>query len=176
LTPILICVFSILIYNSCKNASQVNFTEFFDKDEPKMKTNKMNNWEIIDGTVDIIGSDTNQDFLKIGKTYIDLDGGSKNGAKIRSKTKFNLVKSQDYTLNLRIAGQPLRNRGDNLVKISMGNQIDTTLSVKALSQLKEYNFEFKSVNNNSVQIIIEDLGNDNLGALLVEVSFKSLNI
>lgn len=85
------------------------------------------NWDVIQGTVDIIGNGA-CDFLPGNGLYIDLDGSSSIAGTIETKTAFTLNPGQ-YQLQFQLAGSQ---RGDtNTVVVSLGSIFQESITLES---------------------------------------------
>ncbi len=126
------------------------------------------NWTVADGTVDMLGLGY-WDVLPGNGSYVDLDGSSLN-AGVLSSIVLDLQPG-DYVLSFDIAG-PQRNPGDNtvLVKVADGLLVDETVDVTKDAPFTTITYAFTVNTATAGTVSFENLGGDNVGANLDNVS------
>lgn len=126
------------------------------------------NWTVTDGTVDMLG-EYYWDVLPGNGQYVDLDG-STNDPGVLASIVLDLQPG-DYILSFDIAG-PQRNPGDNdvLVKVADGLLVDESVSVTKDAPFTTVTYAFTVGTATTGTISFENLGGDNVGANLDNVS------
>ena len=77
-------------------------------------------WNVSDGTVDLVGTAPFDDFLpRTQRLYVDLDGTMRDGGKLTSKEVFDLPKGR-YRLEFKMAGTPRDRQEPNTVNVAVG--------------------------------------------------------
>ncbi len=129
------------------------------------------NWNVVDGTVDLIGTGFEQDLLPNNGLYLDLDGTSNNGGRIESKSTFSFNAGDQITLSFYLAGSQ---RGDsNSVTVSLGNLFSETFTRNSSEPLTKITRSFTASNQVNSKLVFDHLGGDNLGLLLDNVELVS---
>jgi Glycosyl hydrolase family 9/FG-GAP-like repeat len=129
--------------------------------------NQLNNWTVIDGTVDLLGTGFEQDLIPGNGLYLDLDGTSNNAGRIESKSTFSFNAGDQVTLSFYLAGSQ---RGDsNSVTVSLGNLFTETFTRNSSDPLTKITRNFVVSTPTSSKLIFDHLGGDNLGLLLDNV-------
>lgn len=129
------------------------------------------NWTISDGTVDVLGPGY-WDVLPGNGQYVDLDG-STNNAGVLSSIVLDLQPG-DYVLTFDLAG-PQRDQylgGDNTVdiKVADGLLVDESVTVTKSAPFETITYSFTVDTAMTGTISFENLGGDNVGANLDNVS------
>lgn len=132
------------------------------------------NWNITNGTVDLIGVNTVWDFVPGNGLYVDLDGSTGNAGVMTSKTPFNLAAGQ-YELSFDLAGNH-RNYGNDVVtvKVDSGLLLNNTYTVGSIDPLQTRTAAFTVLSAGSFSLSFENAGGDNIGALLDNVTLKQV--
>lgn len=121
-------------------------------------------WAVYNGTVDLIGTGFN-DILPGNGNYIDLDGSTSNSGIFHHN--INLTGGITYTLSFDLAGSQ---RGSiETANINFGN-VSTWVTLDGSAPLTTYNLSFTPAISAEYGINFENLGGDNVGLLLDNVS------
>jgi Ca2+-binding RTX toxin-like protein len=142
--------------------------------------NSLTNWNVVDGTIDLLGTGFEQDLLPGNGLYLDLDGTAlagapKNAGKIESKTTFSFNVGDRVTLNFSLAGSQ---RGDsNSVNVSLGSLFTETFTLNSSAPLTRITKSFVVNAATSGKLAFDHLGGDDLGLLLDNVELvKNPNV
>lgn len=132
--------------------------------------NSFANWNVVDGTVDLIGNGYFQ--LGIPSSYglfIDMDGSSGNAGKLISKTAFTLDPGP-YELKFDLAGNRRNNSPEKvIVQVAMGNLFNKTYSLLRNDPFTTFTENFDVTLSKNAQLSFEGVGGDNIGMLLDNV-------
>ncbi|MGB8166337.1 MAG: Ig-like domain-containing protein, partial [Chthoniobacteraceae bacterium] len=128
------------------------------------------NWNVTDGSVDLIGLDAAgtafNDRLPGNGLYVDLDGNTSNGGKLESKKLFDLPVGT-YELRFDLAGSQ---QGDsNDVAVSLGTVFSETVTRAATAAFTTETRTINVTTATSGRLLFDQLGADNKGALLGRV-------
>ncbi len=132
------------------------------------------NWNVTDGSVDLIGRDAAgtvlNDRIPTNGLYVDLDGITSNGGKLESKTLFNLP-AGTYTLEFDLAGSQ---QGDsNDVAVSLGTVFNQTFTRAATDPFSTVSQTITVATATTGRLVFDQLGGDNKGALLGRVKLTN---
>ncbi len=86
------------------------------------------NWDVTDGTVDLIGNGF-FDFFPGNGLYLDMDGSSANAGTLQSKLVFDFNTGDTITLMFDILGQNPGFTSDNVMTVSLGSLLSETFDV-----------------------------------------------
>ena len=145
-------------------AGQLNYTGFA-------------NWDVSDGTVDLIGNGYFP-LLPAGLgLYIDMDGSTNNAGTITTKTDFNFAPGW-YRLSFDMAGsQRTGYSADDTVdvNVALGALLDEHITLAANATLANYSYDFLVAPlATSGKLSFVGNGSDNVGLLLDNVSLVAI--
>lgn len=147
------------------------FTDNFDGDTLGLnKINFLSGWNVSGGAVDLIGADSAWNLMPKGGHYVDLDGSKKKGG-VFSKT-WDLLAGVSYEASFYLAGNH-RKAGNDLVKVSFGDQFNNFL-VRQDDDFTLATLLFTPDASGSYALSFHNLSNDNMGALLDDVSLSAI--
>ncbi|MEN6375595.1 MAG: VPLPA-CTERM sorting domain-containing protein [Smithella sp.] len=162
-----ICMIVVLFVFSAGAASASFFDNFNTENGGVglLNYNNFTQWQITNGTVDLIGSPGFWNYFPSYGLYVDLDGSSGQAGIMTTKTTF---APGSYKLEFLLAGSQ---RGDtNTVDISMGNWTQTlTLNSSDPLTLYSYNITINTVG----PLSFHNRGGDDVGAILDNVSVSA---
>lgn len=149
--------------------SAVLFSDNFDSYSYALNaTNFGGNWTVSNGTVDVIGNG-NFDFYPGNGMYIDLDGSTNQPGEFASSA-INL-NAGTYTLAFTLSGST---RGEsNTVDVSFGNYAES-FTFASSDPLTTYTRTVSFASNSLASVVFKNGGNDNMGALLFNVSVSAV--
>ncbi len=149
--------------------SAVLFSDDFDSYSYALNaTNFGGNWTVTNGTVDVIGNG-NFDFYPGNGMYIDLDGSSNQPGEFAS-TALSL-NAGTYTLAFTLSGSA---RGeDNSVDVSFGSYTES-FTFASSDPITTYTRTVSFAANSLASVVFKNGGNDNMGALLYNVSVSAV--
>lgn len=154
--------------------AQVLFQDTFDMENGGNvagNTTTLNNFNVTDGTVDILGPGF-FDFYPGNGLYLDLDGGTSNASTLESKTAFSFLSGVTYRLSFELGGST---RGDtNTVNVSIGSLLSQSITLQSSDPLAVQSFLFTPASATSATLVFESLGGDNLGLLLDDVKIEAV--
>lgn len=140
---------------------ELNFTEF-------------TNWNVVAGTVDLIGTPPYDDFLPASQgLYVDLDGTTTAAGTLRSKTDFDLRPGK-YRLEFKMAGTPRSNQPPNTVIVSVGSHLQETITLPSHAPLSTYVRTFRVDRRTSAHLEFAHEGGDDYGSMIDDVRFERL--
>ena len=128
------------------------------------------NWNVPDGTVDVIGAGF-FDLLPGHGRYVDLDGSTGNAGRLESKTLFTLDPG-DYRLDFLLAGSQ---RGDtNTVGVSLGSAYTESFTLPSAAPFALVTRNITVAAGTTGRLVFDHLGGDNLGLLLDDVTLTQV--
>lgn len=152
------------------------FEDTFDTENagtPVLNFAGWTNWNVADGTVDLIGSGTGgtaHDFYPGNGLYVDLDGSSSNAGTFSTKAGLLDLAAGDYELTFELGGST---RGDtNTVAVTLAGaatHVSDSIVMASTDPLVELSYTFTLPAAESLTLTIENAGGDNLGAILDDV-------
>lgn len=135
----------------------------------QLNYNAFANWDVTDGTVDLIGVGSPYDFLPGNGLYVDLDGSTWNAGIMSTKTTFTFEAGKQYMLAFDLAGNRRGYPDDTVeIDIGVGTLLSDTITLSSSDPFTQYVYYFTG-DGSSGKLIIENLGGDNVGALLDDV-------
>jgi PEP-CTERM motif/Protein of unknown function (DUF642) len=151
-------------------AATVVFTDSFDSNAYGLSVTPAG-WTLADGTVDVIGQGTPYDFgLGHGK-YLDLDGSTNNAGEL-SKAFTGLADGQ-YLLTFELAGSHRASFGaSDTVDVQFGSST-SSFTVAANDGFSSFSM-MANVVGGSINLMFENRGGDNVGALLDNVQITAV--
>lgn len=127
------------------------------------------NWDVTDGTVDLIGNGYFEFFGGQQGLYVDLDGSTGNAGIMSTKSSFTFDSSKEYKLTFKLAGNQRGGSDTVMIDIGVGSLLADTIMLNANDPLQTYTYTFLGDDSNG-KLIFENLGGDNVGALLDDVT------
>lgn len=136
--------------------------------------NSFTNWDVSDGTVDLIGNGY-YDFLPGNGLYVDMDGSTKNAGKMTTKTSFNFDPGVTYTLSFELAGNRRNTSTETVtVQVDMGTILNKSYSLNKMDPFTLFTETFTVGSPTSAKLSFEGIGGDNIGMLLDDVTLVPL--
>ncbi len=126
------------------------------------------NWNVIKGSVDLIGSVGFYDFLPANGLYVDLDGTTSQAGTIESKKTFNFQAGDTVSLSFQLAGNQRSNVTDS-VTVSLGTLFNDTFSLPEFQGFTNFTRSFTVANATNTTLDFKGIGGDNVGLLLDNV-------
>ncbi|WP_217385551.1 Ig-like domain-containing protein [Dolichospermum sp. UHCC 0259] len=149
----------------------VLFQDNFDSENNgrgQLNYSNLINWNIADGTIDLIGNGSN-DLLPGNGLYLDLDGTNRNAGNLVSQKTFTLNPGI-YTLQFSLAGSQ---RGDrNSVTVSFADIFSETFTLDSNAPFTTYTRTISVANSTTGNLILDHAGGDNRGLLLDNVKLS----
>lgn len=131
--------------------------------------NTFTNWNVINGTVDLIGQGSPYDFLPGNGLYVDLDGSS-NAAGLMIPRLLNIPTAGNYTLSFQLAGSHRTPTNETVnVQASLGGYADI-FSIASGQGFTTYTADLYFAQAGDLYLTFQNLGGDNMGALLDNIS------
>ena len=134
--------------------------------------NDFDNWEVTDGTVDLIGEGGVFDFLPGNGLYVDLDGSTSDSGIMTSDILE--LEACEYELQFDLAGNQ-RNGNAESVDVSVGALFSEQFSLDQNDPFTTYTRQISVDSDTSESIVFSGAGGDNVGMLLDNVKFTQLD-
>jgi hypothetical protein len=135
----------------------------------KLNYNNLTNWNVTDGTVDLIGVGSPWNWFPAHGLYLDMDGSTGDAGKISIKTAFNLAPGT-YTLSFDLAGNQRDGRSEEVeVLMDLGNLVNEKYSLGRYDPFTTFSETFTVTTAGSYDLSFEGAGGDNIGMLLDNV-------
>jgi len=130
-------------------------------------------WTVTGGTVDIIGSGTNWDYIPGSGKFIDLDGSTNQpGLLARS---FNTIAGMTYTATFDLAGNHVVGYPDNdTVAVSFGTASQSYSNFAKNQGWTTFTLNFTAATTGSTVLSFKNSGSDNVGLLLDNVNVAAV--
>lgn len=133
--------------------------------------NNFLNWDVVDGTVDLIGNGY-FDFQPGYGLYVDMDGSTGNAGKLISKTTFSLA-PRLYELCFDLAGNHRNSAYEQVtVQVAMGTLFNKSYTLTANAPFTTFTEIFQVNSLTDGKLTFEGYGGDNIGMLLDNVKFS----
>ncbi len=141
----------------------------------KLNYNGFENFKVIDGTVDLIGSAGFYDlYPDYGGLYVDLDGSTKQAGTLMTKTAFNLSIGT-YILSFDLGGS--QREGDpNIVDVALGDLFSKEYTRYSKDALTLFTETIDVTASTTAYLSFHNLGGDNVGAVLGGISLTPVEI
>jgi len=132
------------------------------------------NWDVSGGSVDLIGNKY-FDFYPGNGLYVDLDGSTGNAGILTTKTAFAFAPGT-YQLSFDLGGSARTGSPSDTVyaKIALGTLLDKTFTLPYNSPLTTYTLTFSVASLTSGNLSFENVGSDNMGAILDNVQLAAV--
>jgi PEP-CTERM motif len=152
----------------------VVFSDNFDA-EPggsQLNYNAFANWNVADGTVDLIASG-GFGITCVGGAgkCVDMDGSTSDAGRLESKTTFNLTPG-DYVLTFSVSGNQRGGSADSM-SFGFGSFTDSIVDLASDAPFATHNLFFTVASNTSGTIFFDHAGGDNIGIILDSVVLES---
>jgi hypothetical protein len=157
-------VAALILFSIPTAKAAIVFAENFESESLALNYNSFNQFNVTNGTVDLIGNGF-YDFYPSQGRYVDLDGSTNNAGVLATANSF---AAGTYTLNFLLGGST---RGDdNTVRVSLGDFVrEITLTSNAGLTNQGFTFTTTTAGNLS----FENFGGDNLGLILDNITVDS---
>jgi hypothetical protein len=151
------------------------FTDGFDGENGNVTAlnyGSFANFTVADGTVDLIGTPSGYSIVCAGGSgaCVDLDGSTGNAGALTS-TPLALT-AGSHTLSFDLSGNQ-RGGSDDTVEISLGSLFSTSITVAPGEAFQTYSFTFDVLADAIASLVFQNLGNDNIGAILDNVALDT---
>lgn len=131
-------------------------------------------WEVVKGTVDLVGSPPFDDFLPREQgMYVDLDGTRRAAGTLQSRKRFTLAPGR-YRLELKLSGTPRPDQPPNTVIISVGDAFRESVTLKSYAPLRPFVRTFRVRSSMEAHLTFEHLGGDDYGIFIDDIRFERL--
>lgn len=128
------------------------------------------NWDVTDGSVDLIGNGF-ADYFPSNGLYIDLDGGTYHAGTLASKATF-ILNPSNYKLQFDLAGSQ---RGDtNTVTVRLGSVYSESFTLDSDVPFTTITRNIPVSTASNGKLIFQHAGGDNIGLLLDNVKVERL--
>jgi hypothetical protein len=129
------------------------------------------NWTVSNGTVDLIGVNTQWDFYPGNGLYVDLDGSTNQAGLLSSKIIF---APGSYVVSFDLGGSQREGYDNgNVVDITMGiSDIITNITLNTSDPLQLFTYNIKITTAGA--LTFQNLGGDNVGAILDNVTVSAV--
>ncbi len=164
---------SLLGFMGNANAVLLFSDNFAESDITSQHTNfsTLDNWDVVDGTVDAyLNGGFGLPCLSGG--CLDMDGSTRNGGRIESKTTFNFLANVIYTLTVEYRGNA-RGGVDNLIFGFPGNASLNYGGINSTDGWTTQTIGILKGTDWSSKLFVETSSNDNVGPLLNRVELTN---
>ncbi|MEX1004529.1 MAG: hypothetical protein WD156_04085 [Acidimicrobiia bacterium] len=155
------------------------FDDFSQDGPPALNFNAFLNWNVTDGTVDLLAPGPNPYGIPpdLSTTnYVDLDGSTGNAGRLETKDTFLLEVGSTYRLTFALAGNN-RNAAAETVTVQLVN--GGVLFTNMYTRAENAGFSNETVviagAGNAVKIVFDHAGGDNIGLLLDFVRLEQIS-
>ena len=160
-----------IVFAAPASAAVTIFSDNFDSYSPlalNWTPPVASGWTVTDGTVDLIGAGF-IDILPGNGNYIDLDGSTANSGVFANSV--NLTGGVTYTLSFDLAGSQ---RGSTeTANVNFGTAT-ASFTLNSSDPLATYSLNFTPAASGAYSFSYENLGGDNVGLLLDNVSVSAV--
>lgn len=159
---------------------EVLLRDGFDRENrgrPTLMYDRFEQWDVVGGTVDLVGRGSDWDFQPGNGLYVDLDGDRPNGVDfdagaLVSRRTFRLEPGT-YELRFRLAGSQ---RGDfNVVGVGLGPFYAEQVTLPSAAPFREYVRNIHVHEAGDANVSFENAGADGYGLLLDDVVLRRLD-
>jgi hypothetical protein len=170
-----LCIASIFLFIfglTMTASAALLFQDSFDSENLGLNYSAFANWNVTDGTVDVI-QDDGVYFPIIGRAgkFVDLDGSTLDAGILTTKQTFNFLGGVNYTLYFDLAGNQRGSSPDAFsVQVAVAN---LAFSVISSAPFTTYSLSFGSATDFSGTIAFQNAGGDNIGTLLDNIRLES---
>jgi PEP-CTERM motif len=147
------------------------FEDNFDTETLGLNYAGFANWDVTDGTVDLIGAGF-FDLIPGNGRYVDLDGSTSNAGVLTTKTSFLFEAGQTYVLTFDLAGNQ-RGGANDLVTVVLGSFVNEVFDLASAVPFTTVNRVFTPGADTTAALSFSNAGGDNVGALLDRVRIES---
>jgi hypothetical protein len=164
-------VAALLLGSSLTHAATI-FSDNFDTyvpDQLNWVPPGSSGWTVIDGTIDLHGAGGSYDVLPGNGSYVDLDGSSLDSGLF--STSLNLIGGEMYRLSFDLGGSQRGNRSET-VEVNFGSTTSSYV-INVTDSFSTYTLEFTPGSDGAYSLSYLNVGGDNRGAFLDNVSVSS---
>ena len=136
--------------------------------------NKFANWNVVNGTVDLIGNGYFQVVpADPGRgLFIDTDGSTGKAGTIESKNTFAFNQGDLINLTFQLAGNRRYNKDSDSVVVSLGSLFTKTYTLPGPQLFTTFTETISASAATSAKLAFSGVGSDNVGLLLDDVSLS----
>ncbi|BCL37075.1 PEP-CTERM sorting domain-containing protein [Nostoc sp. MS1] len=167
-----VTVLSVGVATSSSAKAAVLLQDNFDTESLQLNYNAFANWNVTDGTVDLIGNPGFFDLQPGNGRYVDLDGSTANAGILSSKTSFAFNAGDVVNLTFQLAGNQRVNFADS-VTVSLGSLFNETFTLPFSQGFTTFTRTFTVASATTANLAFAGAGGDNIGLLLDNVSLTS---
>ncbi|MFA4933001.1 MAG: PEP-CTERM sorting domain-containing protein [Candidatus Omnitrophota bacterium] len=176
LTAIIMAIL-VLTAHGAANANIIFFDTFNSEhggiaNSSTLNYNSFANWNITDGTVDLIGNGYFDLFPGNG-LYVDLDGSTGNAGLMSLKNPI-FFNPGTYELSFFLGGNQRGYPDDSVVIRSNVNNYTQTFTISSAMPLTLFKQSFTITSPLNASLSFENLGGDNVGAILDNVKISAI--
>lgn len=165
-----------LSMSTAASAATIIFSDDFDSETLK-NNGSLSNWNVSNGTIDVIGVGGPFDLYLGNGRYVDMDGSTRNAGRIETKSAFELIAGQTYELTFMYGRNTRGNNVDPTETLNFGfGSWSDTLNIPsgAIASFLTRTVLFSFQTNVIGSIFFEDLGADNQGVVIDNVSLSAV--
>lgn len=152
------------------------FSDNFDAENggvAQLNYNGFANWQVNNGTVDLIGNGT-FDFLPGNGLYVDMDGSTGDAGQLLSTAPI-ILGPGSYNLSFDLAGNRRNGAPETVtVGVNMGSLFSEVFSLGRDDPFTTFTRTVSVASATSVSLSFEGAGGDNIGMLLDDVSIAQV--
>ena len=170
---------SVLGLFSARPASAVILIEDnFDRENNgrfKLNYNNFQNWNVTEGSVDLIGSNGFPINGRNGK-YVDLDGSTGIAGTLESKSVFSFNTDDTVKLQFVLAGngRPARDNTSDSVNVSLGSLFSETFTKNPNDPFETIMRSFTVSSPTDARLSFDHAGGDRIGLILDDVKLEQV--
>lgn len=167
--------FVVLLVAGPALADTVIFSDDFNSENggnQALNYNSFANWNVTDGTVDLLGAGVFAGAcIAAGgaPVCVDLDGSTNDAGIMTTKTSFSFLAGQTYDLTFDLAGSPSSDNNTVLIEVEIVPLSLTSITVLGGEPFSTRTITVMPLVDATGPISFENLGGDNIGALLDNV-------
>jgi len=154
-------------------ADIVLLSDDFNAESVGLNYNSFANWNVTDGTVDLIGVGSSWNWFPAYGRYVDMDGSTGNAGKMTTQAVFDFEPGYEYTLSFDLAGnqRPGHPPSDTvIVQVALGSILNKSYSLTTYDPFTTFTEAFTVGAPTSGSLSFDGVGGDNVGMLLDNVS------
>ena len=130
-------------------------------------------WDVVEGTVDLVGTPPFDDFLPREQgMYVDLDGTSRAAGTLRTRMPLQLGPGV-YRLEFKMSGTPRPNQPDNTMVVSLGSVFADTITLESYAPLQRYARTIRLRSCTDAHLTFRHLGGDDYGIFIDDIRLES---
>lgn len=135
--------------------------------------NNFAKWTVSNGTVDLIGAGSSWDYFPGNGLYVDLDGSTSNAGIMATKNTITLTPGT-YALSFYLGGNHRINTPDSVIVKSNIGSYSETFVIARNDPLTKFTRTFNVTSTTNANLSFENLGGDNIGAILDNVTLAAV--